>query len=356
MPESPFGVQWRDRQAVIRFPEYVDVSNIGQLRELMLAVINRGAAVLIADMTLTASCDHACVDALARAYQRATVSGTQLRLVVAAAVVRRVLSIEGLDRLVSIYPSVEAAIAAGTPAPGSAAHALITVRTNGHPPADQGTEPRIAANRPALLWRIIDALGDGLALTSDDGEIVLVNRRCAEMFGYARAELVGRQVESLVPPDLRGAHQAHRARYALAPQARPMGERSRLVAVRKDGATIPVEISLTPVPTATGNFTLAVIRDATAARPREDIADLARAAVADQVHRSEELLDRVVHSLFQVGLSLQLAADRPAQVARDRITEALSRLDDLIQEIRDFAFARRGEGQPPGDEPPGRDG
>ncbi|MGZ6268387.1 MAG: hypothetical protein ACXWNR_07515 [Candidatus Limnocylindrales bacterium] len=66
--------------------------------------MNRGAAVLIADMTTTVSCDYAGGEAVFRAYQRAVISGTDLRLVVTAQIVRRVLSYEGLDRLVSIYP------------------------------------------------------------------------------------------------------------------------------------------------------------------------------------------------------------------------------------------------------------
>jgi len=56
-------------------------------------------------MTVTVSCDHAGPDAVGRAYQRAAAAGTQLRLVVPAPVVRRVLSINGLDRLIPIYPS-----------------------------------------------------------------------------------------------------------------------------------------------------------------------------------------------------------------------------------------------------------
>ena len=76
------------------------------------SVINRGAAALIADMTATLSCDHAGADAVVRAYQRAVVNGTQLRLVVTAPIVQRVLGVNGLDRLIPIYPCLEAAIAA----------------------------------------------------------------------------------------------------------------------------------------------------------------------------------------------------------------------------------------------------
>lgn len=85
--------------------------------EELLLVINQGAAALIADMTATVSCDHAGADAVVRAYRRAVVNGIQLRLVVTAQIVRRVLSINGLDRLIPIYPCLEAAVAARAPAP-----------------------------------------------------------------------------------------------------------------------------------------------------------------------------------------------------------------------------------------------
>ena len=100
---------------MVTLPEHIGVSNSGQIREQLLELVNRGAAVLIADMTGTVSCDHGGADALLRVYQRASVSGAGLRVAVTAQIVRRVLDASGLDRLVSIYPSVEAAIAAGTP-------------------------------------------------------------------------------------------------------------------------------------------------------------------------------------------------------------------------------------------------
>jgi anti-sigma B factor antagonist len=96
-------------------PEHIDASNSGLVREQLLSLINRGAAVLIVDMTATVSCDHGGVDALARVYQRAAVSGTRLRVVVTTSIARRILEAVGLDRLISIYPSVEAAAAAGNP-------------------------------------------------------------------------------------------------------------------------------------------------------------------------------------------------------------------------------------------------
>src|ERR1035437_8415958 len=56
--EDAFPVEWIGHQAVVSLPEHIDVSNAGQIREELLSVINRGAAVLIAGMTATGSRGH----------------------------------------------------------------------------------------------------------------------------------------------------------------------------------------------------------------------------------------------------------------------------------------------------------
>ena len=344
MPDDQFPVRWMGRRAVVEFPAHVDVSNVAQLRDRLLSVINRGAAVVIADLTETVSCDHAGMDAIARACQRAAINGSQVRLVVTAPVIRRVLGIEGLDRLVSIYPSLEAAASAQPGGIIPARPAAMPLRPDIRPPQSFAEVPAGAGITPAVLWQLIDALGDGLALTGADGKIALVNRRCAQMFGYRPEEMIGMPVDSLVPVDVRASHQRYRVTYAKAPDARPMGERARLAGLRKDGATLPVEISLSPVPTATETFVLAVIRDATEARRRDDLAELARGVAADQSYLTKALLDRVVQRLSQVGLSLQGTADLPPEVVRARISDALDQLDGTIHEIRDFAFTSGDDG------------
>jgi hypothetical protein len=64
----------------------------------------------------------------------------------------------------------------------------------------------------------------------------------------------------------------------------------------------------------------------------------AEAAAVERMQHIEELLDLVVGSLFHVGLSLDEAARLPTELARERISEALQRLDDTIHEIRDHVF------------------
>jgi anti-anti-sigma factor len=120
MLEDFYPVQWTEGQAVVALPEHIGASNAGRVRNALLSVINRGPATLIVDMTVTVSCDHAGADAIVRARQRTLSSGTELRLVVTARNVSQVLSLRGLDRQVSVYPSLNAAATAKLPAPASA--------------------------------------------------------------------------------------------------------------------------------------------------------------------------------------------------------------------------------------------
>ena len=335
-PEDAYPVRWAGRQALVALPEHIDVSNAGLIREELLTVINRGAEALIADMTATLSCDNAGADAVARAYQRAVVSRTELRLVVTSGVVLRMLGMTGVGRLVPVYPSVEAALAARSPA----ANATLTVvnasntrgsrrrRTTGTSSGrPQGRPESAAVMSPGVLWNVIEAFSDGVALADGEGTLVLASRRLGEMFGYQPTELVGQPLERLIPAHLQTA------------RARPVSTGVLLTGLQKDGTTFPVEISISPVPTATGRFSLAVVRDMTAVRSLADV-DTA-AAAARRVHRCQELLDTIITRLFQVGVSLQTAADLPRDTARPHLEEALRILDGTISQIRDSTFTAR---------------
>ena len=116
MREGIGPVHWVGQRAVVALPVSMDASNAGQIGEELLSVINGGVTVLIADMTATIWCDHAGADAVVRAFQHAVTQSTKTRMVVPAKSVSRVFSLNGLDCLVCIYPSLEAATAASPPA------------------------------------------------------------------------------------------------------------------------------------------------------------------------------------------------------------------------------------------------
>jgi anti-sigma B factor antagonist len=124
VPQERFPVAWLGKAAVITLPGEIDISNSDQVRDELLSLLNRGPAVLIVDMAETTFCDSAGVNALVRAHKRAAANDAEIRLAVASPAVQRVLAITGVDRLISVYPTVTASLAeAGkTAEPGDPAH------------------------------------------------------------------------------------------------------------------------------------------------------------------------------------------------------------------------------------------
>jgi PAS domain S-box-containing protein len=123
---------------------------------------------------------------------------------------------------------------------------------------------RPAATSQQKFRALLEAAPDAMVIVDDHGHIELVNAQAEQLFGYTRSELVGQPIELLVPERARGAHVGHRRNYLRAPGTRPMGAGIELYARRKDGTELPVEISLSPLKTATGILTISAIRDVSA--------------------------------------------------------------------------------------------
>ena len=107
-----FPVEWAGQLAIVALPAEIDSREAEQLRDTLLAVLNRGIATLLIDMTQTTFCGVAGASAIARAHQRALASGARVLVAAPEPIVRRVLVITGVDHLVSIYPTRAAALLA----------------------------------------------------------------------------------------------------------------------------------------------------------------------------------------------------------------------------------------------------
>src|SRR5437879_2654591 len=89
---------------------------------------------------------------------------------------------------------------------------------------------------------LMDAMPEAVVMTGGRGRIRLVNRQAEQLFGYQRAELLGCDIEMLLPERYRARHVQHREAYMAAPRVRPMGVGLELYGLRKDGSEVSVEI------------------------------------------------------------------------------------------------------------------
>ena len=100
-----------------------------------------------------------------------------------------------------------------------------------------------------LFEKLFDLSPDAVIVSDPEGRIAEASVQAERLFGYARAELLGKPVEILVPKRFRHSHPTHRSNYGAHPRVRPMGDGLELYGCRKDGTEFPVEIMLSPVET-----------------------------------------------------------------------------------------------------------
>jgi anti-sigma B factor antagonist len=113
MSAGGYEVQRAGQHAVITMPAEIDAATADEARRALLAAVSSGAAILVIDMSRTTFCDSAGLKAIIAAHTQATQAGIQLRLVATA--VLRIITIVGIDQLIPVYPTLEAAL---TESPG----------------------------------------------------------------------------------------------------------------------------------------------------------------------------------------------------------------------------------------------
>ena len=127
---------------------------------------------------------------------------------------------------------------------------------------------------------ILESVPDAVVIVGTNGAIELVNEQTEKLFAYRKGELIGQQLEILVPERYRRVHEHLRTKQTATNYARPMDSGRPFSARRKDGTEFPVDISLAPLQTEDGVKTIAAIRDITSR------------TLAEEAQRKSELLFR----------------------------------------------------------------
>jgi len=167
-----------------------------------------------------------------------------------------------------------------------------------HVDAQERLRPGFAQD---TIERLFEFSPDAILVSDGNGVMRAANPRAEELFGYASEELIGQQVEMLVPARFRGGHPRHRENYSAHPRTRQMGAAMNLFGLRKDGTEVPVDIMLKPIETADGPAVVTFIRDATEQRAAQEALRLNDARLHSIVESIGEyaiyMLDREGHVL-----------------------------------------------------------
>lgn len=210
----------------------------------------------------------------------------------------------------------------------------------------------------ALLHSIIDTAPDAIVTIGEGGDILSFSPAAERMFGYSAAEVIGRNVNMLMPAPFHSEHDDYLTRYLTTGEKRIIGLGRTVIAQHKSGSTFPMELAVGEVRTETDHIFTGFIRDIS-----DRVAVQARAdGLQRELHHvgrltaMDEIVSMIVHELNQPLTAIANfgeASKRLLEKGGDQSGRAVEfieksirqahRASDMIRRLR--RFVARGEGE-----------
>jgi len=197
------------------------------------------------------------------------------------------------------------------------------------------------------LRSLLDSAPDGFIVVNSEGRIAWANITAHTLFRYPEGELTGKLVEELVPERFRTGHFVYRRDYLSNSRVRPMGLGLSLVGRRSDATEFPVEISLSPLETASGTLVTAVVRDVTDRKCMEEERTVLSMQLETERERDRiamDLHDGIMQDIYAAALTMELAI---SEVEDERFADApgversIDHLHGVVRNIRSYIFDLR---------------
>lgn len=223
----------------------------------------------------------------------------------------------------------------------------------------------------ALKTAILNSSLDAIIAVDAQDLVIEFNPAAEQIFGYRKEEVLGRRLDELIiPPSLREAHARGMARYRATGEARILGRRIEITAMRADGSEFPTELTVVHVDLPGPAIFTAFVRDITERKNTQAALADAKAALekhADELRRTvaERTADlqttiselerfsyslshdmraplRAIHSFVEMALEdaeARLTASEKENL--QRAVTAAARLDRLIQDVLNYSRVAR---------------
>jgi protein-histidine pros-kinase len=204
----------------------------------------------------------------------------------------------------------------------------------------------------AKFAALLEAAPDAMVVVDQEGKVILVNARTERVFGYGREEILGREVEMLLPPRFREDHRECRTDLCAEPRKRLMGADLELFGLHQDGHEFPVEISLSPLETEEGVLVSSAIRDISARKHMEAEIESQRvqaissarlralgvmaAGIAHEINNPIGIIHGLVSDLTERAMAGEVPN---SELIKDgtRIRETAERISRIVTSLRHLA-------------------
>jgi PAS domain S-box-containing protein len=213
--------------------------------------------------------------------------------------------------------------------------------------SDRKRADRALRQSEAKFSGIVSIAADAIISVDHRQRIIIFNEGAEQIFGYAKQEMIGAELERLIPERYRAKHRDSFAHFAASGEtARRMGERLEVFGLRKNGEEFPAEASISRVAVGDETFFSVVLRDITY---RKNIEEALQRAVGAR----DDVLRIVAHDLRNPLTAIMMQAsmmerpgpepDRRDPQPREMIVRAAKRMNQLIQDLLDVALVEAGQ-------------
>lgn len=218
---------------------------------------------------------------------------------------------------------------------------------------------RAALAREAHVQSILDTIPDAMAVIDIGGIIQSFSAAASRLFGYSSDEVVGKNVNILMPSPYRERHDGYLERYLRTGERRIIGTGRVIVGERKDGSTFPMELFVGEMKSGDDRFFTGFIRDLSERRRTEsrlhelqtELAHISRLTAMGEMasalaHELNQPLSAIANYLRGSRRLIEAQTDEGSVLLRDALDKAAGqaiRAGQIIRRLRDFVT--RGENE-----------
>jgi PAS domain S-box-containing protein len=209
-------------------------------------------------------------------------------------------------------------------------------------------------DREARLQAVMDTALDGIILMDENRIVRSFNIAATRLFGYAAEEVIGQNINMLMPEPYRSEHDSYVLHYLETGEKKVIGARREVRGRKKDGSEFPFELSVSELDTESGRIFTGMVHD---------ISDRKRAE--EDLKRSNEELEQFAYvashdlkePLRMISSYLQIIEKRYADKLDDEGREFFGfakdgarRMRNLIEDLLEYArVGTRGRAMEPAD-------
>jgi two-component system sensor kinase FixL len=192
-------------------------------------------------------------------------------------------------------------------------------------------------------WRaIVESAVDAVIVIDAGGRIEAFNPAAERLFGYAEREAIGRSVNMLMPSPQREEHDGYIARYLTTGVKKIIGVGREVIALRRDGSTFPVRLSVGEVRIGAERKFTGILHDLSArVRIEEQLRE--QTTLARLGEMAAVIAHEVKNPLAGVRGAIQVIGSRLPRDSKDAgmVKEIVARIDALNELMQDLLlFAR----------------